>query len=383
MNFDLRLPLGLSGGKGERKPRIVLSVAEEPGFLLERLESRLRERDFDVVRAADAEEFKAAGLRLAIPAHFTQDVLGGKPAKLTLGGQGEGLEGDSSSLQVKRAAYTVLADVIATSELSGKVTLEALAALDARPRSLTLSVSMAGDRRDIPQGFEQTIPGTMTMMTLLVMLTSGAVGLLIERREGLLRRLAFAPMTRGEIVLGQMARESWIGHRATDLEHAGGRLSLSHSLGTVAADDHGRVGELGRARRVAGSLVRHVGAHRGPGCGTRRAALEPARRTRRMLVADRGHAQGHATSCRLHSDRLDDECAAQIGQFRPAGLERVAASGLALGLDGDRFADRGATLPFRLTIAVDAWRGHCEIPRISHMATEPDKRLIDYAACAG
>ena len=203
MNFDLRLPLGLSGGKGERKPRIVLSVAEEPGFLLERLESRLRERDFDVVRAADAEEFKAAGLRLAIPAHFTQDVLGGKPAKLTLGGQGEGLEGDSSSLQVKRAAYTVLADVIATSELSGKVTLEALAALDARPRSLTLSVSMAGDRRDIPQGFEQTIPGTMTMMTLLVMLTSGAVGLLIERREGLLRRLAFAPMTRGEIVLGK------------------------------------------------------------------------------------------------------------------------------------------------------------------------------------
>jgi ABC-type Na+ efflux pump permease subunit len=190
-------------GSGERKQRIVLSVGEEPGFLLERLETRLRERDLEVVRAANAEEFAAAGLRLAVPANFTEDVLGGHAAKLTLGGQGEGLEGDSSSLQVKRAAYTVLADVIATSELDGKVTLEGLEALDRRPRSLQLELSMAGDRRDIPRGFEQTIPGTMTMMTLLVMLTSGAIGLLIERREGMLRRLAFAPMTRGEIVLGK------------------------------------------------------------------------------------------------------------------------------------------------------------------------------------
>lgn len=195
----------VAGGSssGERKQRIVLSVGEDPGFLLDRLEARLRERDLEVVRAASAEEFASAGLRLAVPAHFTLDVLAGKAAKLTLGGQGEGLEGDSSSLQVKRAAYTVLADVIATSELSGKVTLEGLAALDQRPRSLSLKLSMAGDRRDIPQGFEQTIPGTMTMMTLLVMLTSGAIGLLIERREGMLRRLAFAPMTRGEIVLGK------------------------------------------------------------------------------------------------------------------------------------------------------------------------------------
>ncbi|HTF90617.1 MAG TPA: ABC transporter permease [Planctomycetota bacterium] len=196
----------ITGGKGDggkRKPRIVLSVGEDPGFLLERLETRLRERDLDVVRSATAEEFAAAGLRLAIPPHFTQRVLGGEATALTLGGQGDGLEGDASSLQVKRAAYTVLADVIATSELSGAVTTQALEALDQRPRALTVVSSQAGDRRVPPQGFEQTIPGTMTMMTLIIMLTSGAIGLLVERREGLLRRLAFAPMSRGEIVLGK------------------------------------------------------------------------------------------------------------------------------------------------------------------------------------
>ena len=131
------------GGSGEKKQRIVLSVGEEPGFLLERLETRLRERDLEVVRAANAEEFTAAGLRLAVPAHFTENVLAGKAAKLTLGGQGEGLEGDSSSLQVKRAAYTVLADVIATSELSGKVTLDEMQKLDQRPRSLIERIGCA------------------------------------------------------------------------------------------------------------------------------------------------------------------------------------------------------------------------------------------------
>lgn len=195
----------VTGGSGskETKTRITLSVGLEPGFLLERLETRLGERDLEVVRAANPEEFKAANLRLEIPAHFTERVLGGEACKLTWGGSSDDLDGDFASLQIQRAAYTVLADVIAVSELSGKVTLEQLAELDERPRALTLDVSMAGDRRDIPQGFEQTIPGTMTMMTLMVMLTSGAVGLLIQRREGLLRRLASAPMSRAEIVGGK------------------------------------------------------------------------------------------------------------------------------------------------------------------------------------
>jgi ABC-type multidrug transport system permease subunit len=43
----------------------------------------------------------------------------------------------------------------------------------------------------------------MVMFTLLVMLTSGAVLLVIERREGLLRRLASTPIARGEVVLGK------------------------------------------------------------------------------------------------------------------------------------------------------------------------------------
>jgi ABC-type multidrug transport system permease subunit len=41
------------------------------------------------------------------------------------------------------------------------------------------------------------------MFTLLVLLTSGAAMLVVERRQGLLRRLAYAPMSRIEVVAGK------------------------------------------------------------------------------------------------------------------------------------------------------------------------------------
>lgn len=191
------------GPKPERAKPLSLSVGEDPGFLLERLEQRLNERGFEIVRAADEATFRTAKLRLSVPAHFTRDVLAAKPVALVLGSDGDDLDGDFQSFQVQRAAYTLLADVIASQELEGSVAPERFAALDALPRKLTIDVQMAGERKRIPQGFEQAIPGTLTMFTLMVMLTSAAVGLLIERREGLLRRLAFAPMSRGEIVAGK------------------------------------------------------------------------------------------------------------------------------------------------------------------------------------
>lgn len=191
------------GPKPERAVKLSLLVGEDPGFLLDRLEQRLTERDFEVVRAADEATFRATKLRLKVPAHFTRDVLAAQPVALVLGSDGDDLDGEFRSFQVQRAVYTLLADVIASQELEGSIAPDRFAALDAMPRTLSIDVQMAGERKRIPQGFEQAVPGTLTMFTLMVMLTSAAIGLLIERREGLLRRLAFAPMRRGEIVAGK------------------------------------------------------------------------------------------------------------------------------------------------------------------------------------
>src|SRR5207249_3250229 len=56
-----------------------------------------------------------------------------------------------------------------------------------------------GTRIHPPSGFEQSIP--MVIFTLQVIFTSGAVTLTIERRRGILRRLASSPISRGAVVL--------------------------------------------------------------------------------------------------------------------------------------------------------------------------------------
>jgi len=106
----------------------------------------------------------------------------------------------------------VLADLVATREMGTDPSPESFAELAAMPRSLRLEVVPAGQRRDPPRGFAQAVPGTMVMFTLLVLLTSGAVLLVVERRQGLLRRLAMTPMSRGAVVLGK-----WGGRMALGL----------------------------------------------------------------------------------------------------------------------------------------------------------------------
>ena len=71
------------------------------------------------------------------------------------------------------------------------------------PRALTLVVKPAGERQRIPTGFTQAVPGTMVMFTLIVLLTSGSVLLVVERRDGLLRRLASTPISRTSVVWGK------------------------------------------------------------------------------------------------------------------------------------------------------------------------------------
>jgi ABC-type multidrug transport system permease subunit len=68
-----------------------------------------------------------------------------------------------------------------------------------------LVVTPAGRQMQIPSGFQQAIPGTLVMFTLLVLLTSGAAMLVDDREKQLLRRLASAPLSRGQVVMGKWA----------------------------------------------------------------------------------------------------------------------------------------------------------------------------------
>jgi ABC-2 type transport system permease protein len=198
-----------SGGTGADP--LLLEVGESPGFLLDRLVRRLEERDYTIVRADTVSHPDAYGLRLQVPAAFTDSVLAGRPVRLQLSHTREGLGADYDVIRSGRAVYTLLADVLVSGEPGRPLAAGDLAALDSLPRPLGLEVTQAGQRKSIPTGFEQAIPGIMVMFILMVMCTSGAVLLVIERRQGLLRRLACTPLRRLAVVLGKWGGKLGLG----------------------------------------------------------------------------------------------------------------------------------------------------------------------------
>ena len=136
--------------------------------------------------------------------------MAGNKVSVTYETTASALTRDYETIRVQRSLYTVLADIVVADSRTGEpMTAGGLLELNAAPRIWQLDSQPAGQRQEIPSGFEQTIPGILVMFTLLVLLTSGASMLTVERNEGLLRRLASAPISRAEIVAGK-----WVGRMA-------------------------------------------------------------------------------------------------------------------------------------------------------------------------
>lgn len=189
---------------------LAVSLPPDAGFLGEALVQRLGKREYRVYRTTP-EEAREFSRRLIVPPGFTDSVLSGKPVKLEFERVGGGVDTDYDRLRVWRAAYAVMADVLAARQKKEAVTEAAVRASAASAPTITMEVTAAGKRAIAPNGFEQSVPGTMVMFTLLVLFTSGAVTLTIERRMGLLRRLASTPISRGGVVLGRWGSRMALG----------------------------------------------------------------------------------------------------------------------------------------------------------------------------
>lgn len=216
------------GGGGDGADPILVERAGEAGFLADELGLRLEEGGYALVEPpAQGAEATRPDRVLSVPAGFTAGVLAGDPQQVVFRSESEGLSAQFDQFRVGRAVYTVLADVVAAS-LNAEAelpTAEEVRAIRAMPRALELDVKRAGRERRIPSGFEQAVPGTMVMFAMIILLTSGATTLVVERREGLLRRLASAPMRRGSVVLGK-----WGGKLALGVV----QMAFALALGTFA-----------------------------------------------------------------------------------------------------------------------------------------------------
>ena len=223
---------GLANSSAGEPDPLALSAPENAGLLVDELVLRLEQQNFRVERSAGdsgtgnaADEADAdapgnadgaeTGRRLRVlpspdagsapTGSLTDWALAGNTILLDYSSDVEGLDSSFDRLRVARAAFTVLADAVAIDASGGELDRAGFAALAAVPRSITLDVRPAGRREVPPSGFTQTVPGTMVMFVMLLALTAGAIHLVIERRQGLLRRLASAPVPMGSIVLGKIA----------------------------------------------------------------------------------------------------------------------------------------------------------------------------------
>lgn len=207
---------GFGSPSGERRDSLAVTGGESGGLLIDELMKRLADEKFDVVRPAP-EKWTEFDRRLTIPAptgahtNFTDAVLTGEQQTLTFEHRGDAMGGNYDQVRIARAVYEVVADLAVVRMSGGSPDADAFAKLHAMPHALTVAVRSAGKRREPPSGYSQAVPGNMVMFTMLVLLTSGAITLVVERREGRLRRLASAPISAGAVVLGKWTARMILG----------------------------------------------------------------------------------------------------------------------------------------------------------------------------
>ena len=215
-------------GGGQTTPLTV--VAEDPGFVREQIDLRLVDNDFapEWIESLDIRDDAPSPTRtLTFDAGMSNRLMARQTVSAVFDTQADALLRRFEEIRIQRAVYTALADIVVAEATAPPLGRDALAAVNAAPRAWQLDVSPAGQRKETPRGFDQAVPGMLVMFTLLVLLTSGATMLVQERTQGLLRRLASAPITRAEVIAGK-----WQGRMML----AAIQVSVALLFGTVLFD---------------------------------------------------------------------------------------------------------------------------------------------------
>ena len=205
-----------SRGTTDGPPRIALDVVDEDvGWLSRAFVGELQSEGVSLreIQPEDEESTANRVRTLRIPVGFTERVLDGEQQVLRLEKEPGSSEefGLAAQVHITRAIVRTVSRLVEMEELTTggspvreEVALEEFRRLSDRADLVRLEVSVAGAGREVPSGFAQSVPGMLTMMVLMMTLIYGAVYLSVERRSGMLRRLAGTPITRTQIYLGKV-----------------------------------------------------------------------------------------------------------------------------------------------------------------------------------
>ena len=209
----------MGGGGSTEPPRFSLAVVDEDGGWLARAfdgELQGERVEFQELSPAEAASGEPGTRTLIIPGGFTEKVVAGEQQVLRIELNPDASKEYSLAAQVHvtRSIVRTIARIMEMN-LNGDLgegvnqedpdgPIQVFRLMGERPPLVQLEVSTAGSGRPVPTGFAQSVPGTLTMMVLMMTLIYGGVFLTMEKREGMLRRQGALPMTRGQLFAGKL-----------------------------------------------------------------------------------------------------------------------------------------------------------------------------------
>jgi ABC-2 type transport system permease protein len=205
-------------------------VNRDSGLLSEALMEELRHEKYTIAIKDQIDEETVRAL--IIPQGFTADILSGKQVELKLQQkEGRSLEaGQSAYSHVLKGIIKILARVIKTAPLD-PADLEARFSETEMERLITLKTQPAGQSKTAPSGFSHSVPGSTVMFLLFTVLMYGGIGILQERRLGILSRLTTCPATFTDIIAGKWISRVILGMIQISVLLMAGRLLFKINLG--------------------------------------------------------------------------------------------------------------------------------------------------------
>lgn len=186
---------------------------DEAHPLAEQIVYRLKQENFNIIvfnEVNDQEErkyhFKDYTRRLWLPENIQKKFESGEQIEVQYASKASGLTQDRDQFSIEKALYQTLGDILLFKKMHNKTDQLNFDDINNMPKNIQLDISSAGEKQNIPSGFNQAVPGILVMFIMMIALSSGSLSIFLERQSGVLKRLAATPLTRPEIILGK-----WLG----------------------------------------------------------------------------------------------------------------------------------------------------------------------------
>ncbi len=205
---------GLGGGGGSKTTLAVWYEGDLEDPVFKQIEHRLDAEDYALRVFSPAQplynekwSFEDYSRQLWVPAGLAEQLTTGAAVEVKYLIDAEGMDNDYHQFKVNKAIYQTLGDLLILKKLQPSEWQQLdFATSNNTPRMISLTIDEAGEQRAIPSGFKQAVPGILVMFIMMIVLTSGALSLFLERKTGVLKRLTAAPISRPQLVFGK-----WLG----------------------------------------------------------------------------------------------------------------------------------------------------------------------------